>query len=271
MGAAKLLMIEKWEGLGNDFIVVDAAAGEFLGQEQIRWLCDRRRGLGGDGVLLVSSNPPKMVVYNADGSRPEMCGNGIRCVAGFLSGGVSQALVIESDAGAKRCEIEALEEKGAFEVSVDMGQARVLGEISVDLEGRSRRFLRVDVGNPHAILFEDELESEASVDLWGPAVSAAIPGGSNIEFCKVHPHKSPIEIEVLVWERGVGRTQACGTGACAVAAAACTLQKARFNEPICVRLPGGPLLITVTEPNKTLYLQMRGPARRVFRAELGLP
>lgn len=268
MNAGSMLAFEKWEGLGNDFIVVNTGDVGELAPGLVSQLCDRRRGIGADGVLLVSSDPPRMVVFNADGSRPQMCGNGIRCVAAYLAikNSLGPRLTIQSDAGPKACELHSITQAGA-EVSVNMGQARILDELGLTLEGQTRRFLKVDMGNPHAVIFEPELEPEISVDRWGPEVSAAIVGGSNVEFCRIRAQERPVEIDVIVWERGVGRTQACGTGACAVAAAYLHKNPAHPDgEPICVKLPGGPLWMSTRD--KAVF--MRGPARCVFRGEVNL-
>ncbi len=255
---------EKWEGLGNDFVVVEVASEGSFTPEHARALCDRHRGIGADGVLLVveSATGPRMVVLNADGSRPEMCGNGLRCVAGFLaekSGAEGLSMVIATDAGDKPCAIER-RGPGLYDVTVDMGHATMGPELEVEAGGRKHGFTTVDVGNPHAITFE--VYGEEEIDRVGPTVATAPAGGINVEFCRVLEHGARTRIAVTVWERGVGRTLACGTGACAVAAAAWEGGRAPRGEPIEVLLPGGPLEITVDEGRA---LRMKGPARRVFR------
>ena len=227
-------------------------------------LCDRRFGVGGDGVLLVEVSGldvPRMIVRNADGSRPEMCGNGLRCVAGHIAfDGVNPApLVIATDAGEKTCEVRATGED-SVEVVVDMGVARPGPDLVAVVGGREHRFLIVDMGNPHAISFADH--DDDALSTLGPAVARLPPGGTNVELCR----KREDRIEVAVWERGVGPTLACGTGACAVAAAACDTGRASFGAPIAVALPGGALEITVA--TGTRAVRMRGPARRVFSGEV---
>jgi diaminopimelate epimerase len=259
---------EKWQGLGNDFVVLDALDVLDLRMDPalaVR-LCDRRFGVGADGVLVVSreGGVPRMIVYNADGSRPEMCGNGLRCVVGHLAarGLEGAALDVLTDAGTKRCEVIASREDG-FDIAVHMGQARFLDDLRVPFEGDDRRFLRVDMGNPHAITFEPW--DEALVDRLGPHAATFPAGGTNVEFCRLLPER----IEVTVWERGVGRTLACGTGACAVAAAACGTGRVRYGEPLRVVLPGGELRITVSAGSQDV--RMEGPAERVFTGEVVLP
>jgi len=267
------LRFEKWEGLGNDFVVVDDAT---ISAEEARRLCDRRLGVGADGVLVVRRRHARMEVWNADGSRPEMCGNGLRCVAAYLvtRGAPADVLRIQTDAGERRCEVAKVGAgagAGAgehrYEVAVDMGRARIGEPLVVGVDGREHRFLGVDVGNPHAITFEPYAEEE--IDVIGPRVSTAPPGGVNVEFCRAHGERGQTRrIDVVVWERGVGRTLACGTGACAVAAAACELGLAPFEVPLEVALPGGALLISVEAGTRALL--MRGPARRVFAGEVVL-
>ncbi|AKT36417.1 diaminopimelate epimerase [Chondromyces crocatus] len=252
---------EKWEGLGNDFILVE---GLPLNAERVRRLCDRRLGIGGDGVLLLDRSPARMEVWNADGSRPEMCGNGLRCAAAWL---VAQGLAVPpeglrvaTDAGEKRCEVVVVE-PDLYEVTVDMGCARLTEPLSVRLDDREHHFTSVDMGNPHAVTFESHPED--AIDTIAPRISMAPPAGVNVELCRMI---GPRRIEVLVWERGVGRTLACGTGACAVAAAACEAGLTPYEAPIEVVLPGGALTITVA--SGTRAITMRGPARRVFTGQV---
>jgi diaminopimelate epimerase len=221
---------------------------------------------------------PRMIVRNADGSRPEMCGNGLRCVAGFLSAtgtraypdwevveqsGVRSAppstFVVATDAGEKACDVSVAGDD-AVEVVVAMGVARAGPDLVAVVDGREHRFLTIDMGNPHAISFEDH--DDDALSTLGPAVAQLPPGGTNVELCR----RLPDRIVVAVWERGVGPTLACGTGACAVAAAACDTGRASFDAPITVALPGGSLEITVASGSRAV--RMRGPARRVFSGEV---
>lgn len=258
------IAFDKYEGLGNDFIVVDAASEGALGAEAARALCDRHFGIGADGVLLVvpplaAGSRARMVVLNADGSRPEMCGNGIRCVALHLArkdDARAISYVIDTDRGPLLCEVER--DGDAGQVRVGMGRGAPEPDHRVELDGREVVFARVSMGNPHAISFEEPLEP-GHADRLGPLVSSAIAGGTNVELAKQH---GPSEFELLVWERGVGRTLACGTGAAATAVAAARSGRARFGAPIFVDLPGGRLELSVEEG--TLEVSMRGPARRVF-------
>ncbi|MET0794979.1 MAG: diaminopimelate epimerase [Polyangiaceae bacterium] len=262
------LRFAKYEGLGNDFLVVDATSETFVDASQVVKLCDRHFGVGGDGVLLVA--PPKslgaratMVVLNADGSRPEMCGNGLRCVALHLAlqdraQGVS--FIVDTDAGPRLVAVERND--GGASVSVGMGRGLPEGELDYAFAGSRLNFSLVSMGNPHAISFDAALD-ERQIDELGPAFSAQFPAGTNVELVRKRAERA---LDVLVWERGVGRTLACGTGACAVAVAAARQGRVPFDVEIEVRLPGGPLHITVAR--ETLDVTMRGPARRVFSGEV---
>jgi diaminopimelate epimerase len=258
---------QKYEGLGNDFILVEVGK-ERLAPKVVERLCDRHFGIGADGVLLVG--PPTsagaaatMTILNADGSQPEMCGNGLRCVALHVASKIGRDaadLIVDTDAGALRCQVA----KG--EVEVDMGRLADLGPVDIALDGRTHRFSRISAGNPHAITFLPYEPRE--IDDVGPRVSTAsvFPEGTNVEFAHLVDDGS---IDLVVWERGVGRTLACGTGACATVGAACLEGKRSFGEPTIVRLPGGPLRVSVKRGS--LETTMRGPARFVFQGEVTVP
>lgn len=255
------LRFEKWQGLGNDFVIVDG----LVPPGRALKLCDRRFGIGGDGVLCVEvdGDRPRMTVLNADGSRPEMCGNGLRCVVGHLAEvrGLGEGeLVVATDAGDKRCRFRRVGD--GYEVSVAMGRAEVGEPYLYEHGRRSWTFVPVDVGNPHAVSFDEH--EDRDLDGVGPALEKAREGGVNVELCRL----VGASIEVAVWERGVGRTLACGTGACAVAAAACVAGRVPFDEPVEVRLPGGPLKIVVASADRSVT--MVGPATRVFAGETAL-
>jgi len=264
------LRFAKYEGLGNDFLIVDAADETLLNSAQVAKLCDRHFGVGGDGVLLVT--PPTslgaratMVVLNADGSRPEMCGNGLRCVALHLAlqdRALGASFIVDTDAGPRLVAVERNDKSAS--VSVGMGRGLPEGELSHVFGGATLAFARVSMGNPHAVTFDAGLD-ERALDELGPALSAQFPAGSNIELVTTQGERV---LDLLVWERGVGRTLACGTGACAVVVAAARQGRVPFDSEIEVRLPGGPLHITVAR--ETLDVTMRGPARRVFSGEVSL-
>ena len=268
MTQPKELRFTKYEGLGNDFLIVDAANDSALDAKQVMRICDRHFGVGGDGVLLVT--PPQslgaratMVVLNADGSRPEMCGNGLRCVALHLAaqdrarGG---SFIVDTDAGPRLVAVERDERTAS--VSVGMGRGEPEADFGHAFRGENLKFTRVSMGNPHAICFDTGL-AEAALDELGPAVSAGFESGTNVELVTIVDDRT---LELIVWERGVGRTLACGTGACAVAVAAARQGRVPFDTEIEVRLPGGSLHITVAR--ETLDVTMRGPAKQVFSGEV---
>lgn len=259
-----MMAFAKYEGLGNDFIVVDAATDDAITSVRAAALCDRRFGIGADGVLLVlppreTANVARMKVVNADGSIPEMCGNGLRCVALHVARARGMArgdLAFETDAGVRRCAID--DERGLGMVTVDMGVVRILGERTVLVDDARVTVVVADAGNPHAVLFGEF--SRATVDALGPRVAthSAFPEGTNVEFARVVDGG----IDLVVWERGVGVTLACGTGACATVAVACANGLAKPDVATTVNLPGGALSITLESGSGRAI--MRGPARRVF-------
>ena len=253
----------KYQGLGNDFLLVE---GPLMEAERARQLCDRRRGVGGDGVLTVL--PPTtpgavatMHIYNSDGSVAAMCGNGIRCVARHLADTrkLDGALLIDTDAGPKACTIHRGPDGQVTDVSVEMGPAKVEGHEDFTVGRERLRAVRVSMGNPHAVLFDDPSRGRAS-DV-GPIIEAAVPGGVNVGFARA----GPTGIDLVVWERGSGLTEACGTGACAAAVASARAGLVPTGEPVEVRLPGGALQITVGAD--LVRVTMRGPAEKAFEGE----
>lgn len=278
------IVFEKWQGLGNDFVVLDGRGRDELLKmpegrraELFRAVCDRHLGVGADGVLLVepsSTGIAKMIVYNADGSRPEMCGNGLRCVAGFLFFGANapsghasvpvraphahQAFVVATEAGPKSCTVTQ-RAPGDVEVLIDMGPARDLGTRVVAYDGTSVVVREVNIGNPHAILFAPF--PPHARDPLARALETSRDGNTNVEFATIADRN----LELVVWERGVGYTRACGTGACATVFAAAIEGRLPFGVETRVSLPGGDLLITAQADGA---VRMAGPARRVFRGQL---
>ncbi len=265
------IRFDKYEALGNDFVVLSHDDPDSYSVERAQTLCDRHFGIGADGVLLVS--PPtapaartRMTVYNADGSRPEMCGNGLRCVVLHVARTCEESsgeFSVQTDAGILSCRVDREGSQGR--VFTRLGRGRLEEGLTATSAGREWQFARVSMGNPHAIWFGDPVELDR-IDVVGPEVSAHIPGGSNVEFAT---QRGPRELDLVVWERGVGRTLACGTGAAATAVAAVTAGHCPSDEPLTVRLPGGPLEITVAR--ETLAVDLCGPARWVFSGETEVP
>jgi diaminopimelate epimerase len=262
-----MLHFWKYQGLGNDFVVVEAS--EPMEPERARRLCDRRRGVGADGVLSIlpaeRGASARMHVFNADGSVAEMCGNGLRCVVRHLaeSRGISGELVVETGAGPKRCRVLRDGAGHVEAIAVDMGPARVEGEQEFTVGGERLVALRVSMGNPHAVLFDRATRERAAAV--GPAVEAAVAGGVNVGLATPSPAGG---LDLVVWERGSGLTEACGTGACAAAVAAVKRGHARPRTPIEVRLPGGPLTVVVGDG--LVDVEMRGPAEKVFEGTTAL-
>jgi diaminopimelate epimerase len=270
----------KYHGLGNDFVILERPASEAASLRRrgvVDRICDRRRGVGADGVLLVDQAVDeahaRMVVLNKDGSRPEMCGNGVRCVVRHLVEvhGVSSSEVdVLSDAGVRSCEWSADE---GWSVSVMMGPAAV-DETTVEFSDGDLgpfTFRRADMGNPHAVTWAS-VPSE-TVDAVGRALNAdsRFPNGVNVEFVEIiEDTPSKPRLDVVVFERGVGRTLACGTGACAAAAAywygpgGDEDDGLRDGQKVTVGLPGGDLAVETVEGE----LKMTGPVRAVFKGQL---
>ena len=261
------IFFTKMHGLGNDFIVIDNFNGRIkMSKEDVTLLCDRHKGIGADGLILVESSEKSadcfMNYYNSDGSIAEMCGNGIRCVAKFLKNEYlkdKNILEIETRAGIKKITCEA---DGTF--SVFMGKPvfshNDFPEDKINLEGLELDF--VSMGNPHAVAFVDDLGS-FDLEKIGPLVENNIqfPNKINLELVE---KKSNNKFKSVVWERGCGVTLACGTGACAVYA---IVQKQKDAEKeITIELPGGELFMR--EENGEIV--MRGEAKSVFSGEIHL-
>ena len=264
----KGLAFHKYEGLGNDFVLVEAERDDAVSAELARNLCDRRFGVGGDGVLMVlppstPSAQATMKVINADGSVPEMCGNGLRCAVLHLARarGVAQGeLVFDTGAGLRPCVIDDREHRGL--VTVDMGVIRITEELVLDLDGDPWELALADAGNPHAIT--NRRATRAVIDAVGPRIAThpRFPAGTNVEFAEYREGA----VDLVVYERGVGVTHACGTGACATVAVGVAKGHIAEGEEVTVNLPGGALFVKVRDDGRAI---MRGPARHVFSGEVG--
>ena len=278
----------KMQGLGNDFIVIDDIGKvQAIGRrpevtpELARKICDRRFGVGADQVLWLRpahsrEMDARMEILNADGSIAEMCGNGIRAIGLYLAkhGPIPNRVIysIETLAGIKTVQIHG------DEVTVDMGAPKLAGGFEstvsgpgsnvwrgpgekLEVAGRVLEFFEVDMGNPHAVVFVEDVAAVALEEI-GPKfeVHSRFPARTNVEFVQV---LGPDQIRVRVWERGAGVTLACGTGACASAVAA--LATGRVQGEVKVDLPGGQLKIVWPGPAQSVV--MAGPAAEVFRGE----
>lgn len=283
-GAGKEFMLQfsKYQGLGNDFVLIEGRQGQLNeaitnpDPAWVRRICDRRFGVGADGIIFAlpaqGDAELRMRIFNADGSEAEMCGNGIRCLARFLADSDGDApgrsWTIETPAGLI---VPVLQEDG--QIRVDMGAPMLTPEAvptilpigvdglpqgQVDLGGESLTVASVGMGNPHVVVPVDAVGS-IPFDRWGAAleVHSNFPAKTNVHFLQVH---GPEALEIRVWERGAGPTLACGTGACATLVAAHLLGLSHHTAQVV--LPGGPLLISW--PDRAGSVFMTGPAESVF-------
>lgn len=277
----------KMQGCGNDYIYINGLTEEVSQEKKpalVRRLSDRHFGIGGDGVIFI--NPSKeadfeMEMYNADGSRAEMCGNGIRCVAKYV---FDKGLTDKTDISVVSCgQIKYLQlflEKGKVEsVRVNMGAPELRAErIPVMIEGtesqngividepiivqnKAYKMTCVSMGNPHAVVFMDDV-TNLKIEEIGPCFEnhERFPNRINTEFVKVLDRKT---VQMRVWERGTGETLACGTGCCATVVA-CILN-GLTETTVTVKLLGGEILVTWDREANLVY--MTGPAETVFEGE----
>jgi diaminopimelate epimerase len=282
----------KYHGLGNDFILIDNrhSSEPVITPEQAVDLCDRHFGIGADGVIfaLPGQNDTEytMRIFNSDGSEPEMCGNGIRCLAKFIadleassihspqppqaSGGSESKTEYRIGTGAG---VIITELRSDGQVKVDMGVPRLLAaeipttlaapdakviDVPLEVAGKSWSVTCVSMGNPHCITFVEDV-SAVALETVGPQFehNPAFPQRTNTEFIQVIRSEY---VKMRVWERGAGVTLACGTGACAAVVAGVLVGKC--DRATAVELPGGILEIEWAEVSGRIY--MTGPAQRVF-------
>ena len=259
-----VLRLTKHHALGNDFLVLlDAAGAQPVDAALARRLCDRHRGVGADGLIRVHPGRPgadvAMELYNADGGSAEMSGNGIRCLAQavVVSGMVpGPAVAVATAAGLRRAVVRVGPLPSVADVAAEMGLAKAGPQVEGPL-GRPAR--PVDMGNPHLVVL---VTDPAAVDVArvGPEVEAGFAAGINVEF--VAPVPGGDELTMRVWERGVGETLACGTGACA-AAAACQ-EWDLVATPVVVHQPGGDAHVDLRPDTAVLS----GPVTLVARVEV---
>lgn len=272
----------KMHGCGNDYIYVDGSREKIPAEkkpELVKKLSDRHFGIGGDGVIFINpSNEAdfEMEMYNMDGSRGEMCGNGIRCVAKFVyDKGLTDKNKISVISCGKIKYLDLIVEEGKVStVKVNMGapvlkavdipvisdQEQVISE-RIEVENNIYEMTCVSMGNPHAVVFMDDVERLA-IEKIGPYFETheRFPKRINTEFVKVLDRKN---VQMRVWERGTGETLACGTGCCATVVA-CILN-GLTDETVTVKLLGGELQIAWDRTENLVY--MTGPAKTVFEGE----
>lgn len=273
----------KMHGCGNDYIYIDGFEETVENEAALAVkLSDRHFGIGGDGIIIIKKGTKadfEMVMYNADGSRAEMCGNAIRCVAkyvydkGYIS---STSFTIESMGAVKYIDV-TVENGSVVSAKVDMGspilnapdipvkgQGRVIQEKIVS-KGREFEMTCVSMGNPHAIMFIEEHPKDFELDFYGAdfeSNTAVFPNKVNAEFAKIIDRKN---IEMRVFERGTGETLACGTGSCATAVAA--ILNGLADHEVTIHLLGGNLEIS-WNGNEEDSVFMTGPAEYVFSGEI---
>ena len=274
-------------GLGNDFILIDCI-NKSLGDSSFlsylaKKLCDRNFGIGADGLILIlpsSKAEIQMRIFNYDGSEAQMCGNGIRCFAKYAYENklVSKnKFTVETLAGIITPKL-IFQDKEISGIKVDMGTPK-LKRREIPMEGEDTstvmdevlkinteqtfKITCVSMGNPHCIIFVDDVQS-IPIDEIGPKIEnhPLFPEKTNVEFIQVLNRK---EINFRVWERGVGETLACGTGACAALVAAVLNKKT--DRKATIHLPGGDLNIQWADDG---YVYMTGPAELVFRGEMNI-
>lgn len=275
------MQFTKVHGLGNDFVMIDNLKNDYQGYDWGKLaveMCNRNFGIGADGLVVISASAIadlKMRIFNPDGTEPEMCGNAIRCVAGYIYQYQildKTKITIETKAGILVPEIIDSQETKAL-VKVDMGPPKLEpAQIPMIIEENIKKVINyplkingktiyitcISMGNPHGVIFVPEVTSKL-VSSVGPTIEnhPAFPNKTNVEFVQVLDRE---HLKMLVWERGAGQTMACGTGACATLVAA--YLNGLAERKATVHLAGGDLEIEWAEDNR---VYMTGPAIQVFR------
>lgn len=256
----------KMHGLGNDYLYVYGEVPENVADLSIK-LSERHFGAGSDGMIFICPSEIadfKMRIFNADGSEAKMCGNGIRCVGKYVydKGYTDKTrLSIETLSGIKYLDLQLAGGK-VRTVSVNMGKAAPEQERTIEVDGTAVVCMPVSMGNPHAVIFVEDIE-KAPLTTLGPKIEhhADFPGGVNVEFVQVLNRS---ELRMRVWERGSGVTMACGTGACASTMAAIQKKFCSYEAPISVHLDGGTLKIQIAPDNT---VTMTGPAETIYEGD----
>ena len=256
----------KMQGIGNDYVYVNCFEETVEDPcETAKMVSDRHFGIGSDGLILIKPSDVadcQMDMYNLDGSRGAMCGNGIRCVGKYAydHGIVDKPEIdVETPSGIKHLSMKVKDGKVEL-VTVDMGRPVPTSEIGepITVDGKEYRFTGVSMGNPHAVIFLEEING-ISLEETGRELEfhPRFPERANIEFCHVTARD---RMEIRVWERGVGETLACGTGACAAVVA--SVLNDLTDEEVIVKLLGGEL--SVRWDRKVNHVFLEGPAVKVF-------
>lgn len=276
----------KMQGIGNDYVYVNCFKERVENPAEVaRMVSDRHFGIGSDGLILICPSDKadcRMDMYNTDGSRGMMCGNGVRCVGKYaydhgLVPADRRSLTVETLAGIKTLEL-TVEDHKAVLITVDMGKAALTSELpeKIITDGKTSLFTGINVGNPHAVCFMNELWMDAAEkipNLWELELEKLGPGFEfhprfqpervNTEFIEVVDRR---HLKMRVWERGSGETWACGTGATASVMAA--ILRGFTEDEAEVELRGGRLMIRLDRENGHLY--MTGPAAEVFSGSIDI-
>ncbi len=264
------MFFTKMEGLGNDYIYIDAARFPVADPSALSLrLSDRHFGIGADGIILICPSENAdfgMRIFNADGSEGLMCGNGARCVGKYVYDKhltTKTEIALETLSGIKMLHLNICKDGTVASVAVEMGCYSMTGAPDEMMaEGRPFPGTGISMGNPHYVTFQDDADT---LDLckYGPVIECdpAFPDKTNVEFAKV---VSPGVIRMRVWERGSGITMACGTGACATAAAA--VERGLVQSPCTIVMDGGSLTIDCDKASRKVV--MTGPAVSVFEGSV---
>ena len=276
----------KMQGCGNDYVYVDVTKQMIPDPEKTaQFVSDRHFGIGSDGLILIASSEVadfQMIMYNLDGSRGEMCGNGIRCVGKYVYDHHltdKTTITVETLAGIKTLELTLGEDGLVSKVRVDMGSPiydapkipvifpkdRMINE-PIEVKGKLYHGTAVSMGNPHLVIFQEEDVRGMDLAVVGPHLETheTFPKRVNTEFVNVLDRQ---HLRMRVWERGSGETLACGTGACAVCAAA--VMNGLTDEKVEIELRGGILTVEYNRASETIY--MTGPATTVFEGDIDVP
>lgn len=249
------MQFEKWDALGNSYVLVQQPDTGELTDDRVRLICDSRTGIGSDGVLEVvehDGSRARIAIWNPDGSRAEMSGNGTRIAAAWLMEETG-AKTVEIETGGRLVVAAATDVDGI--VRQDLGEVVVSPDVTLDVVGEPISIVPVDVGNPHAVVLREQLSRDELLRL-GPAIEThpRFPSRTNVQLAR--PEAKGV-VSALVWERGAGETSASGSSATAVAAAA--VARGWSASPVRVVMPGGALLVEITGGRATL----EGPAERI--------
>lgn len=276
------LKFTKMEGIGNDYLYVDATKENIqLTTEQIQKLSDRNFGVGGDGVIFIRNSKLgefQMDMYNADGSSSEMCGNGIRCVGKYIyDHGLTKNKkpTIETGKGVLTLDLQTNSSETVQMITVDMGEPILKPNLipiqwpgedpvinqTIDVNGQKFQFTSVSMGNPHCVIYVDDADKFPVREI-GPIIEnhPLFPRRVNVEFVSI---RGTDHLYQRTWERGTGETLACGTGACAVAVS--SILNGKTGRSVRIDLRGGTLYVEWKESGSVF---MTGPAKEVFTGEI---